>query len=335
MYKFGILDHCTGSDVEKEIIGPHGEVILYDAFKERDLTDDISELDAAMVWHHINITEYSLNKLKRCKALVRCGVGYDSVDLKTAGALGIPVMNIPDYGTNDVADHAFALLLAANRKIPMYNKCVREDPARNWVPDKGSNIQRLFNKKLGIVGLGRIGTAVAVRAKAFGLNVVFYDPYLPDGYDKTYQCQRLDSIVELFSVSDFVSIHVPSNDETIGMINESVLRNARKGLTLVNTARGAVVSLNAVYDALRNGIIENFAADVLEIEPPNLNIPLIKAYYDKENWIDGKVILTPHTGFHAVESERELREKAAMAMLNAVEGKPIRNCVNEQFLGKK
>ncbi|MCL2399036.1 MAG: C-terminal binding protein [Defluviitaleaceae bacterium] len=331
MYLFGVLDD-VGITIESEIIGEAGKVVAYGCNSELALPDDISKLDAAMVWHNMDVSQETIKKLSNCKALVRVGAGYDNVDWRYAGSIGIPVINIPDYGTNDVADHALALLLAVGRRITVYTEALTEDAENNWKPSLGTNIRRFTDRTMGIVGMGRIGTAMATRVKAMGMNAAFYDPYLPDGYDKTYQVKRVDTLQELFANSDYISIHAPATEETAGMIDRKIIENSKKGLTLINTARGSIVSLDAVYYGLKEGIIENFAADVLESEPPKADHPLINAYMHKEPWLNGRVVLTPHAGFYAVESEREMRVKAATQMLNAVQNIPLRNCINKTCL---
>jgi phosphoglycerate dehydrogenase-like enzyme len=326
--KFGVLDYLTEADVETEVLGKGAEVKCYVCTDERDLPDEVGELTAVMLWHMLAVTARTLHRLKSCRAIVRVGVGYDNVDCVQAGALGIPVVNIPDYGTNDVADHAFALLLGITRKLLVYDAALRNDPVCGWRPDLAGEIHRLTNTTLGIVGLGRIGTAMALRAKAFGMAVAFYDPYLPDGYAKALQVERCDSLAELLSRSDYLSLHVPLTRETQLMINADVLSGCKPGMTLINTARGKVVSLDAIFEALRSGRLRAFAADVLESEPPDPKHPLIAALKNRKPQFDGRIMLTPHAAFYAQESWREMRIKSATQMLRAAQGLPLRNCVN-------
>jgi D-3-phosphoglycerate dehydrogenase/C-terminal binding protein len=246
--------------------------------------------------------------------------------------MGIPVDNVPDYGTNDVADHTMAMLLALCRRLPVYYDALRQDPVGAWVPETGGEVRRLTGATIGIVGLGRIGTAVAVRARAFGMRVVFYDPYLPDGFDKSLQVERIASLEELVAASDFISIHAPLTPETATMIDYRVLSLVKPGATLINTARGGIVCLDAVYRALRNNRLSAFAADVLETEPPDHAHPLIRAFHERAPWLNGRMLLTPHAAFFAVESRIEMRRKSAQRMLDAVSGVPLRNCVNASFL---
>jgi C-terminal binding protein len=330
--KFGILDHLTECSVEAEVLGSEANICCFGCTDEKQLPDQISELTVVQMWHEITITARTLRRLHACRAIVRVGVGYDNLDYIYAGKMGIPVVNIPDYGTNVVADHTLALLLALSRQLERYNEAIRNNPIEAWDHKSVGELFRLTSATLGIVGLGRIGTAVALRAKAFGMIVAFYDPYLPDGYEKTYQVQRLDSLRELARTSDFLSIHAPLTDETEGMINEDVLKHCKQGMTLINTARGKIVSGDAVYEALADGRLRGYAADVLEPEPPDPTDPLIEAFVSRERWLDGRVLLTPHAAFYTKESRREMRVKAAEQMLRAARGLPLRNCVNNEYL---
>jgi C-terminal binding protein len=332
MVKFGILDHLTECSVEAELLGPEGTIQCFACTDEDRLPAQISELRVVEMWHKITITVKTLRRLHSCRAIVRVGVGYDNVDRVYAGEIGIPVVNIPDYGTNVVADHTVALLLALSRKLERYNEAVRDNPVRGWDHKIAGELFRLSGAILGIVGLGRIGTAVALRAKAFGMNVAFYDPYLPDGYEKTYQVERFESLRELVERSDFLTIHAPLTEETEGMIGREVLKHCKQGMTLINTARGKIVSGNAVYKALAGGRLRAYAADVLDAEPPDPRDPLIEAFANREPWLDGRVLLTPHAAFYTEESRREMRVKAAEQMLRAARGLPLRNCVNSEHL---
>lgn len=331
--KIGILDYSTEAEIERKVVGPEVEIILYQAEKEQDLPDSISELDAVLVWHHIEVTKSIIDKLCSCKFIIRIGTGYDSVDYRYSGEKGIPVLNVPDYGTEDVAEHAMSLMLSLNRSIPQYQNKLFENIQDNWIAAIGGYIPRISGKTMGIVGLGRIGTAMAIRAKGMGMKVVFYDPYVPDGYDKAVQCERLDSLKELFGQSDFVSLHTLLTDETEGMINNEVLSYCKPNMMLINTSRGKVVRNKAVYHALKNGNLRAFAADVLEQEPPDMETDeLISAYVRQDAFIQNRMLITPHAAFYAEESRYEMRYKAAEAVKRMMDGLPLRNCVNKEYL---
>jgi len=329
--KYGILDYSEECSVEREVI-TEGEIICYKSKSEDGLPDSIKELDAVMLWHNIYVSKKTIDRLSKCKIIVRVGAGFDNVDCEYAGKLGIPVANTPDYGTNDVADHTMALFLCLCRSIVAYNGALMSDPFNNWRPEIGGEINRLTGREFGIIGLGRIGTSVAFRAKAFGMNVSFYDPYINDGYDKALNITRSDSLEALISECDYISIHTPLTEETNGLINSNVIRKFKHGCILINTSRGKVVDLDAVYEGLRSDTLRAFGADVLEEEPPDIQHPLLAAYKNREKWLDGRMVLTPHSAFYAIQSRYEMRKKAAILMFNATNSIPIRNCINKPFL---
>jgi lactate dehydrogenase-like 2-hydroxyacid dehydrogenase len=167
--KYGILDYLSECEVEQSVLGAGAEIECLNCQHESELPERISSLSAVMLWHVITLTADVIEKLKECRVIVRVGVGYDNVDRVAAGKAGIPVVIIPDYGTNDVADHTMALLLSLCRQLPNYRDALRNDPVNGWKPESGGEIHRLTGTVLGIVGLGRIGTAVALRAKSFGM----------------------------------------------------------------------------------------------------------------------------------------------------------------------
>lgn len=325
---FGIVDQSAECETEAAVLGPAADVRALVCTNEAQLTDDLGDIAALMVRSGVKITARTLERLTACRAVVRAGVGYDNVDAEAAGRLGIPLVNVPDYGTNEVADHTLALLLASWRRLGAYHDALCADPVAGWRYDGAGPIPRLTGATLGIVGLGRIGTAVALRARAFGMRVAFYDPYVADGYDKAYQFERASSLADLVRQSDCLTLHCPLTDETERLVDAALLAAARPGLTLVNAGRGRLVALDAVYEALRSGRLWAFAADVLESEPPDPSHPLLAAVARREPWVEGRVLLTPHAAFYSVEALHEARTKGAEQLLRAARGEPLRNCVN-------
>ena len=208
--------------------------------------------------------------LDKCRIFVKSAVGYDEVDIQAWGELGIPVCNTPDYGTREVADHAMALMLTLTKSIAFHDERLRQDPTQNWVPALNPFGQRLADCTFGIVGLGRIGGAAALRAKAFDMDVVFYDPHKPNGYDLSLGIRRASSLEELFGQSDIVTIHTPLNDETLNLINANVLAASKQGIIIINTARGPVIDIDALHDAMKSGTVLAAGLDVLPDEPANL-----------------------------------------------------------------
>ncbi|MCP3924026.1 MAG: C-terminal binding protein [Desulfobacterales bacterium] len=294
--------------------------------------DDLiwKETDAILAWHELQYTREIINKLDRCKIIVRVGVGFDNVDLAAAGEKGILVCNVPDYGTNDVADHAIAMLLSFQRGILSYNQGVKKKHTWGWT-DAGP-LKRVYGSVLGIIGMGRIGTATAMRAKAFGMQVHYYDPYIPDGMDKALDVKKVDDLSELIKCSDVISLHTPLTDETSGMVNASFLKSMKKDSILINTARGEVIDFDALYDALKNSEIRAAGLDVLPIEPPDPKHPLIKEWRDSESWLEGRLLITPHSAFFNREAYEELRCKSAIVAKNYFEGKTPKNIVNKNYL---
>ena len=273
-----------------------------------------------------------LDKLDKCRIYVKPAVGFDEVDLKAWGELGIPVCNTPDYGTREVADHAMALMLTLTKSIAFHDELLREDPRKNWRPALNPFGQRLSTQTLGIVGLGRIGTAVALRAKAFDMDVVFYDPYKPNGSQLSLGIRRCDSLEALVEQSDIVTLHTPLNDETRNLVDERILAVAKPGMILINTARGPVVDIDALYDALKNDTVLAAGLDVLPDEPANTDKPLIAAWHKGEHWLRHRLIVTPHSAFFTPQSMFDIRGFAARTAARYLRDGKLENCVNEPLL---
>jgi len=278
------------------------------------------------------IDERVMRRLDSCRIITRMGVGYDLIDTAAAARRGIAVCNVPDYGTNEVADHAIALLLGFTRGIVRYNDSVRSDAATGWDYLKAPSVVRLAGKTLGIIGLGRIGTATALRAKAFGLSVQAYDPYLPDGQELALGVQRIAGLKPLLGGVDFLSIHCPLTPETRGLIDGEAVAAMKKGLVLINTARGPICDLKALHAGLRSGQLGAVGLDVLPSEPPPADHPLIKAWRDGAEWLAGRLIITPHAAFYSPAGMKFLREKALLTVVDYLSTGVLRNCVNRERL---
>jgi phosphoglycerate dehydrogenase-like enzyme len=271
--------------------------------------------DVLLVFHTIKISERTVARLARCKGIVRCGVGYDNVDIGAAGARGIVVCNVPDYGAEEVADHALMLLLAIARRLLPAHQALRDG---TWDTTRVFGAPRLRGRTLGLVGCGRIGTAMALRAKALGMRVVAYDPYRPDGLDKALGIERVYSLEELLPQAQLLSLHCPLTRETHHILNERTLALLPQGAYVVNTARGPCVDLRALADALESGGVAAAGLDVFEHEP--LNDERIRRH--------PRVVLTPHAAFYSAEGWIEMRTKGAQEGRRLLLGEAVRNPVN-------
>lgn len=239
----------------------------------------------------------------------RIGTGVDNVDTADAKRHGVWVANSPDYGIGEVATHALAMTLSLLRHLPWYDRDIRQG---KWNHSSAGRLRRVGKLTLGILGLGRIGKRMAYLARNCFNRVIACDPYIIDGDFPAY-VERV-SLEQLFSQSDAISLHVPLTQETRGIVNASLFKLMKPQSHLVNTSRGAVVNIDDLLDALNAGRLEGAALDVLPVEPPPAEYPLLQ---------HPRVILTPHTAFYSDESEIELRRKAAQNLLDWVrQGRP-------------
>jgi lactate dehydrogenase-like 2-hydroxyacid dehydrogenase len=279
-----------------------------------------------------DIPEEYRAKMANCRIFMTPKVGFDNIDLKAWGALGVPVCNVPDYGTQEVADHAMALMLSLMKGITFHTRELKKDPRGLWRPALNPYGKRLSVSVCGIVGLGRIGTAAALRAKAFGMDVVMYDPYRENGAELSLGIRRAHSLEELFGQSDVVSLHLPLSSETEKLINAQVLAASKPGLILVNTARGPIIDLDGLYEAMQANHVQAAGLDVLPEEPANPDHPLIKAWAADEEWIDHRLLITPHSAFFTPESVYDMRYKGGEVAVTYLGGGRLQNCVNGEWL---
>ncbi|MFM7119867.1 MAG: NAD(P)-dependent oxidoreductase, partial [Gammaproteobacteria bacterium] len=245
---------------------------------------------------------------------------------------GIPVCNTPDYGTREVADHAIALMLTLTKSIAFHDEALRQDPRGNWRPALNPFGQRFADCTFGVVGLGRIGTAAALRAKAFDMDVVFHDPYKPNGSELALGIRRADSLTELFGQCDIVSVHTPLDAGTRNLINAEVLGASKPGLILINTARGPIVDIDALHDAMRADVVRAAGLDVLPEEPANVEKPLIAAWHGNEAWIRNRLLITPHSAFFTPQSMRDIRSFSGRTAARYLRDGRLENCVNAHLL---
>ena len=296
-----------GASFEQRLCGSDQDVI--------ELTADAD----AVLTSCAKISRAALESMKRCRIISRIGTGYDNVDDKAAGEMGIPVTNVPGFSTEEVAAQAMTLLLACNRKVVALDREVRKGI---WIPDQILPVRRISRTVLGLVGFGTIGRAVAVRASSFGMKVIYYDPaYEPveDAPEATV-CKSLD---QLLSTADYVSLHVPLTETTRKMIGKAQFELMKPSATLINTSRGGVVDEEALICALREGRIAAAGLDVLASEPPSEDNPLLAM---------DNVVLSPHCAGHTDDSIAELRRRAIEAVVRALRGEPLLHVVNRATL---
>ena len=317
---------------ELEVLSDIADVTCLNARSEDDLAGKIEDADAVMMYHNITITSATIDRLEKCKLIVRCGVGYDNIDFTYARERGIPVGNVPDYGTEEVADSAIGLALALSRGIVRANVRLRNADYRNslksWNHEPVKPLVRLRGEVFGVIGLGRIGTATALRAKALGMDVVFYDPYKDDGYDKALGIRRAETLDDLLAQSYIVSLNCLLTDETRRIINAETIAKMRRGSFLVNTSRGAVVDVTAIPDAIASGQLAGAAIDVLPDEPPTADNALIAAWSNPDHPAYERVIINSHIAFYCEEGLSEMRYKGAQSCRRALVGERLRNIVN-------
>lgn len=309
--------------VEREIFGP-GVTVRVTAAETIPEIDPVecADVDGLMVFRHF-LTAADLAKFPKLRAVVRMGVGYDRIDRAACAARGIMVCNVPDYGTMEVAEHAVVAALALRRGLFLYHDAQRAVPPAPWAVIPSGLVRRSEVQTFGIVGLGRIGTAAALRAKAFGFRVVFHDPARPNGADRALGIGRARSLEALLAQADVLSLHAPLSASTRGMIGARELAMLPKNAVVVNTARGPMLDLDALEAALRSGHVAGAALDVLPVEPPEAPEPsLLAAYRAREAWLMGRLVITPHSAFHTPEAWEDIRTKSAETMAAALGNAP-------------
>ncbi len=315
--------------VERRIYGPDVRVIFPEPIAAlSELRDeDCAAADGLMILRY-KVTATDMQRFPRLKAICRMGVGYDNLDRAAAAERGIMILNVPDYGTTEVADHAMALALALRRGLLLHHETQRNDPPAIWRYIDDPLLRRSSVQTFGIVGMGRIATAVALRAKAFGFRVVFYDPYLPNGVELGLGVERTVTLEDLLCQTDTLSVHTPLTRETRGLLGLQRLSLLPRGAVVVNTARGPIIDVDALATLLKSGHLAGVGLDVLPVEPPIDPIPeLMRAYRDREAWTLGRLIITPHSAFYSPQAWDDIRTKSAETMRAALLGPKARNVI--------
>jgi len=320
-----LTDYVNESNIEKRVIGSKLQ-----SFTDPDV--DKSAVHVLLVWH-FKVDKKSLSNFPNVKAVVRYGVGFDNVDLDYCKRKGIKVFNNPDYGVDEVSDTALAMIMNLSRCISQYDQDARRlvnepDLMSPWQENTNQGALRLKNSSLGIVGVGRIGSALALKAQNIIGQIQFYDPYVPPGFEKVLNAHRHENLESLLNCSDIVSIHVPLDSHTEGFIDDSFINSMKMGSILINTARGGLLASHAtLFSALMSGRLRSVGLDVLPEEPPLLgeHDEFLASWLDLNSKLSGRIIINPHTAYYSLESYEEMRVKAATMALRALTDNQIQN----------
>lgn len=318
-YRILIADAIAAAGLEPLRTDERFEIVERSGLKGDALVNALAEVDGVIVRSATRITRESLARAERLKVIGRAGVGVDNIDVEAATERGIAVLNAPMGNTISAAELALALLLAVVRRVPAADRSMK---AGAW-DRKSFNGIELYGKTLGLVGAGRIGSEVGRRARAFGMRVIAFDPYLSDEEARARQIERV-SLEDLLRRADVVSLHVPLTDSTAGMIGERELAMMKPGAFLVNAARGGVVDEIALRNALVDRKLAGAALDVFEHEPLPADHPLRKL---------DNVVLTPHLGAATEEAQQNVALEIAEAIRAALIDGDHSRAVNAPAIG--
>ena len=298
------------------------ETVVKTGLSEKELVDLIPDFSGLVVRSQTKVTADVLNAGTKLRVVGRAGVGVDNVDVETATRRGIIVLNAPGGNTISTAEHAFSLLLSAARKIPQADANVR---SKNWDKKNFEGVE-LYNKTLGVIGMGRIGSELSRRAIAFGMRVVAYDPYLSATRARSLQVELVDELDDLLTSADFISLHTPLTAETRHILDAARLQRTKRGVRIINCARGGLIDENALLKALQDGHVAAAALDVFETEPLPADSPLRGAL---------NLVLTPHLGASTAEAQESVGIEIAHSIRAALLEGTIRNAVNMPSLDAK
>jgi lactate dehydrogenase-like 2-hydroxyacid dehydrogenase len=321
-----VTDRIANVALEQSILGDQFEVCYLKSLSESEKDHKLRVAIALIVWHEVIDAQF-MSKTPNCGIIVRYGAGFDNVDINAASERNIIVCNTPDYGIDEVSDTTCAYILNAIRQISYYeNELISGDDS--WGEPSKIQLKRTNQHRLGIIGLGRIGTSVARKMQGFGLEIGFYDPYVPRGIEKSLNLRRFESVADLIKFSTILTFHCPLNGETRGLIDKKFINMLNPMTILVNTARGGLVAdLVDLHDGLVNERISFLALDVLPTEPISVNQHPISDWINNPRF-ENRITLTPHTAYYSEEAYLELRTKAAENVLRFFSGQVTLNRLN-------
>lgn len=314
MYKVLVSDPISDFGIQQLVDAPDVTVDKKTGLSEDELIAIIGEYDALLVRSQTKVTPRIMEAATNLKVIGRAGVGVDNINLEAATQRGIIVINAPDGNTITTCEHAFAMMMALARHIPQaYLKTV------NGVWDRKSFLGvELRNKVLGVVGMGRIGSEVAKRAKAFGMEIIGYDPFMTDERAEKIGV-KLGSVDDIVRNADFITFHTPLTAETKHMIAKPQFEVMKRGMRLINCARGGIVDEMALVEAINEGIVAGAAFDVFESEPPAADHPFLN---------NPNIIVTPHLGASTVEAQENVAIDVSEQVLHILRDQPFKNAVN-------
>jgi D-3-phosphoglycerate dehydrogenase len=318
-----VTDHVFPDlDQERKLLADAGHELRFgsNATSVEEVQEAVAGADAVLNCY-ARMPADVIRGLDRCVVIARYGIGIDTIDLDEATAKGIVVTNVPDYCIDEVSDHALALLMSLTRGVTLLDRHVRSG---SWTPSDARPIHRLRGRTLGLVGFGRVARALAAKAAPLGFLVLTTDPFVPDEAVREAGADPA-TLEELLAAADIVSIHAPLTAESLHLIGEAELAMMKPGAILINTSRGPLVDLDALRAALAEGRLGGAGLDVLEVEPPAADDPLLHR---------DDVIITPHAAFYSEESLEELQRKAVEQVIEALAGRTPPYAVNADALGR-
>jgi len=314
MYRILISDQLSESGVQRLSEIPEFDVEVNTSLTPEELREVIKEFDALIIRSSTKVTKDIIDAGDRLKVIARAGIGLDNVDIQAATRKGIVVMNTPEGNVITTAEHAIAMLLAVSRNIPQANASMK---AGRWEKKKFRG-KEVFNKVLGVVGIGRIGRVVADRARGLKMQVVAYDPYISSDVVEKLGVEAV-TFEELLARSDYITIHTPLTQETRNLINKDAFKKMKRGVFIINCARGGIVNEYDLCEAIKEGIVAGAALDVLEKEPPSPDHPLLSL---------DQVIMTPHLGASTDEAQENVAIAVAEQVIDYLLKGTIRNAIN-------
>jgi D-3-phosphoglycerate dehydrogenase len=289
--------------------------VLKQKTPEAELLPLVKEAHALVVRSETKVTKKVIDAAPQLRVVGRAGVGVDNVDVDAATQRGIVVMNTPGGNTISTAELTFSMLMSLARKIPQAHMSMKEG---KW-SRKDFQGTELYNKTLGVLGMGRIGSEVAKRALAFGMKVLAYDPYLSLARAKALQVDLKEHVEDVYAAADFITVHMPMTEETKGMVNAAAFAKMKKGVRLLNCARGGIINEADLHAAILSGIVGGAGLDVYETEPPPADFPLRSL---------PQVIMTPHLGASTEEAQENVGIEVAEAITDFLLSGAVRNAVN-------